>query len=316
MDPSMTTLTAIEVDGLVKRFGDTTAVDGLSFDAGRGQVLGLLGPNGAGKTTTVNVLATLLRPDAGTVRVAGHDVTTAGHLVRQAISMTGQFAAVDEQLSGAENLVLFGRLRGLDKAAAMRRADELLQAFGLVDAAGRRVGDYSGGMRRRLDISCSLVVEPEILFLDEPTTGLDPRSRADLWDVVRRLRGDGMTIVLTTQYLEEADQLADAIVVIDGGRVIADGTPAELKRAAGGSACSIAVLDIGHLDDAVAAVAHLGEVTVDADQGRLTIAASDSLAALTAAIEALRDAGIDIADAGVRPPTLDEVFLALTGGAR
>jgi ABC-type multidrug transport system ATPase subunit len=227
--------------------------------------------------------------------------------------MTGQFAAVDDQLSGLENLTLFGRLRGLGRPAARRRANELLDAFGLVEAAGRRVGGYSGGMRRRLDIACSLTVEPRILFLDEPTTGLDPRSRAELWQVVRDLRRRGMTIVLTTQYLEEADQLADRIVVVDHGRRVADGTPEELKRMVGAAACVVSVLDPADLDRAADELRHLGEVTVDVDRAQLTIAGADGAETLVAALTLLRDRAIAVQEAGLRQPSLDEVFLALTG---
>jgi ABC-2 type transport system ATP-binding protein len=312
MTASPVLTTAIEVHDLVKRFGDTEAVAGLSFTVARGEILGLLGPNGAGKTTTVNVMSTLLRPDGGSVRVAGHDVAVDPHLVRRAISMTGQFAAVDEQLNGRENLVLFGRLRGLSRADASTRAGELLAAFGLADAATKRVGSYSGGMRRRLDIACSLTIEPEILFLDEPTTGLDPRSRNDLWSVVRELRARGLTIVLTTQYLEEADVLADRIIVIDHGRSVAEGTPAELKRATGGATCVVSLADAAAVDDAADAVRHLGETTIDLEQVRLTITSPDAVETLTAALSVLRVRSIAVHEAAVRQPTLDEVFLALT----
>jgi ABC-2 type transport system ATP-binding protein len=303
---------AIEVRDLVKRFGDSEAVAGLSFTVRRGEILGVLGPNGAGKTTTINVLSTLLPPDGGTVRVAGHDVVADGHHVRRAISMTGQFAAVDDQLSGRENLLLFGRLRGLSRGDAGARADELLETFGLADAGAKRVASYSGGMRRRLDIACSLTIEPEILFLDEPTTGLDPRSRNDLWAVVRRLRADGLTIVLTTQYLEEADVLADRIIVVDHGRSVAEGTPAELKRAIGGATCVVSLADAAAVDDAAEAVRHLGETTIDLEQVRLTITSDDAVETLTAALSVLRVHSIAVHEAGVRQPTLDEVFLALT----
>lgn len=303
---------AIEVTNLVKRFGDVEAISDLSFEVARGEILGLLGPNGAGKTTTVNVLATLLTPDAGTVRVAGQDVSQSSHLVRQSISLTGQFAAVDEQLSGLENLVLFGRLRGLDKGQSIERASVLLEQFGLTDAAERRVGEYSGGMRRRLDIACSLTVEPEILFLDEPTTGLDPRSRGDLWKVVRNLRSDGMTIVLTTQYLEEADLLADRIVVIDNGRRVAEGTPTELKAATGGAACVVSIMDASQIQKAAQLLEHLGDVTLDPNQGELRVNAASAIEILPDAIRTLQDADIGISEAGVRQPTLDEVFLSLT----
>ncbi|MGH1506375.1 MAG: ATP-binding cassette domain-containing protein [Acidimicrobiales bacterium] len=303
---------AIEVDGLVKRFGDVEAIAGLSFEVRRGEILGLLGPNGAGKTTTVNVLSTLIEPDAGAVRVDGFDVVAESHRVRQAISLTGQFAAVDAQLSGHENLVLFARLRGLPKGEAAARSTELLADFGLTDAADRRVGEYSGGMRRRLDIACSLVVEPRVLFLDEPTTGLDPRSRSELWQVVRRLRAGGITIVLTTQYLEEADLLADRIVVIDEGRSVAAGTAAELKQATGGTTCVVSIVEAGRLDEAEQLAAPFGEVAVDPEQGELRVASESAIDTLPEVIGALRGAGITIAEAGIRQPTLDEVFLALT----
>lgn len=307
---------AIEVDGLVKRFGDHTAVDGLSFRVASGEILGLLGPNGAGKTTTVNVLSTLLAPDAGTVRVAGHDIAADPHLVRAAISLTGQFAAVDDALTGAENLQLFGRLRGLSKADAASRADELLATFGLSDVAGKAVKAYSGGMRRRLDLAASLVTQPSILFLDEPTTGLDPRSRAELWAIVRRLHDDGVTIVLTTQYLEEADQLADRIVLIDHGRCIAEGTPAELKRDLGDPNCVVSLVDGGAVDRAAAAVRGAvadHEVAIDADLATISVRAVDGVATLSAVIAALEHHGIQVHDVGLRRPTLDEVYLSLTG---
>lgn len=309
---------AIEVVGLVKRFGDHEAVSGLSFEVARGEILGLLGPNGAGKTTTVNVLSTLLVPDAGTIRVAGHDVREHPHRVRAAISLTGQFAAVDETLTGAENLRLFARLRGLSRPAAATRAVELLGMFGLTDADDRSVTTYSGGMRRRLDLAASLVTQPEVLFLDEPTTGLDPRSRAELWAIVRALHDDGVTIVLTTQYLEEADQLADRIVLIDHGRSIAEGTPTELKRRFGDTTCVVSIVDGGQLDlaaRAIKAAVDDRDVVVDAQLGQLTLAAPDGVMTLTTAIAALEQHSVAVHDVGLRRPTLDEVYLSLTGSA-
>ncbi|MEM9038543.1 MAG: ATP-binding cassette domain-containing protein [Actinomycetota bacterium] len=302
-------MTAIEVEQLVKTFGEQRALDDLTFHVDTGEVLGLLGPNGAGKTTAINVLSTLLRPDGGTARVLGHDVVAAADEVRRSISLTGQFAAVDEALTGTENLVLFGRLRGLTKSDAMTRAAALLDRFSLSDAADKSVGQYSGGMRRRLDLSVSMVVPTPVLFLDEPTTGLDPRSRNELWDVVRELRAEGLTIVLTTQYLEEADTLAERIVVIDTGRVIADGTPDELKDRAGGQACVVTPTDPDQLDDLRSALSSVGTATVEGDA--VAVAGADS-ARLPAVVAAAAAAGIELADVSLRRPTLDDVFLQLT----
>src|ERR687896_285104 len=234
---------AIEATGLVKSFADTRAVDGVDLAVRRGSVYGVLGPNGAGKTTTIRMLATLLRPDAGTASVLGHDIVKEADTVRGLVSLTGQLASVDEDLTGRENLILLARLLGLKRADAKARATELLDAFDLADASGRLVKHYSGGMRRRLDIAASLVVTPELLFLDEPTTGLDPRSRNQVWDIIRALAAGGTTILLCTQYLDEADQLADGIAVIDHGRVIAEGTPAQLKASVGSSALHVRLLD-------------------------------------------------------------------------
>ncbi len=300
---------AIVVDRLVKQFGEQRALDELSFEVATGEVLGLLGPNGAGKTTAINVLSTLLPPDGGTATVMGHDVVRDGEAVRRSISLTGQFAAVDDLLTGAENLVLFGRLRGLSGGEAKRRSADLLDRFSLADAADKRVGTYSGGMRRRLDLAASLVVPAPVLFLDEPTTGLDPRSRNELWDVVRELRDEGLTIVLTTQYLEEADQLAERIVVIDAGTVIADGTPEALKSAAGGRSCVITPADLRHLDELAAAVEGVGTVTVHDDSVSVADAGSAELPSIVGAVTA---AGIGLADVALRQPTLDDVFLQLT----
>ena len=301
----------IEVQGLVKRFGATTAVDGLDLAVAAGEVLGVLGPNGAGKTTMINVLATLLRPDGGSARIVGFDVVKDAHRVRQVIALTGQFAAVDEDLTGAENLALFAGLQGLNRRAAEARGSELLEQFGLTDAATQRVKTYSGGMRRRLDLAASIVTIPKVLFLDEPTTGLDPRSRSALWQIVRHLRRDGMTIVLTTQYLEEADVLADRIAVIDHGRVIAEGTASQLKARVVGTACVVSPTDSARLQDAESALAHLGRTAIDVDGGTISIASADA-ATIAAAVEALRLAAIDIDEIGLRRPSLDEVFMTLT----
>jgi len=305
----------IVVEDLRHRFGDVIALDGVSLDVAHGEVLGLLGPNGAGKTTTINVLATLLVPDAGRAVVAGHDVVADPAAVRRLIALTGQFAALDDVLTGRENLVLFGRLRGLRATESGARADELLERFSLTDAATKRVGTYSGGMRRRLDLAASLVVAAPVLFLDEPTTGLDPRSRLELWDVVRELRDDGLTIVLTTQYLEEADQLADRIVVIDHGRVVAEGTPTQLKAQAGGQSCVVTPVDPQQLRECSDVVAAFGEPIVDVEAGTVTIADAGP-AVLGDLIGHLTAAGIELADVSLRRPTLDEVFLQLTGHPR
>jgi len=313
---SETSSPAVEVHGLVKRFGDAVALDDLDLAVERGTVLGLLGPNGAGKTTTVRILSTLLAADAGRAEVAGFDVGTAGAEVRSILGLTGQFAAVDEALTGRENLELFGRLRGLDRAAARSRATELLDRFDLAEDGDRRAKTYSGGMRRRLDLAASLVVEPEVLVLDEPTTGLDPRSRLALWAIVRDLRDRGITVLLTTQYLEEADQLADRIVVIDRGKVIAEGTASELKAAVGGTALEVVVADPAVLDQAVSVVSGIVEhpVHVDPEGARLSVPVDDGIAVLSAVLPLLHGAGIDVVDIGLRTPTLDDVFLTLTGG--
>jgi ABC-2 type transport system ATP-binding protein len=304
---------AIRVENISKRFGDTIALAELSFSVDRGELVAILGPNGAGKTTIVNILSTLIGADEGNASVNGHEVASEPKAVRESISLTGQFAAVDEMLTGRENLVFFGRLRGLASKAAQARADDLLASFSLDDAAGRRVGEYSGGMRRRLDLAASLVATTPVLFLDEPTTGLDPRSRAELWDVVRKLHSDGVTIVLTTQYLEEADQLADRVVVIDQ-KVIADGSPDELKDRMGGQRCVIAPVNANRLDEIVQHVDHLGEVSIDRELAEVSLANANA-DVLAAAALALRSAEITLADLSLRRPTLDDVFLELTSGA-
>jgi ABC-2 type transport system ATP-binding protein len=304
---------AIEASGLVKDFGSTRAVDGVDLAVRRGSVYGVLGPNGAGKTTTIRMLATLLRPDAGEARVLGHDICSDADAVREVVSLTGQLASVDEDLTGRENLILLGLLLGLKRAAAKARAAELLDAFGLTEAAGRLVKNYSGGMRRRLDIAASIVVTPQVMFLDEPTTGLDPRSRNQVWDIVRALTGEGTTILLCTQYLDEADQLADGIAVIDQGKVIAEGTPAQLKASVGSGALRIRLLDPEQRPQAERVLAgELDSVHLEPDPAALSSACASAERAVEA-VGALNRAGIAVADFSVGQPSLDEVFLALTG---
>jgi ABC-2 type transport system ATP-binding protein len=306
---------AIEAEGLVKRYGKTTALDGLDLTVPQGTVYGLLGPNGAGKTTAVRVLATLLQPDGGWARVDGHDVLTEAAAVRRTIGLTGQYAALDEYLTGRSNLIMIGQLSRLTARAARRRADELLDRFGLSEAATRAVKTYSGGMRRRLDLAASLIGYPAVLFLDEPTTGLDPSARALMWDIVRELEADGTTLLLTTQYLDEADQLAGRIAVIDGGRVIAEGTPTELKASVGGQRVQ---LTLAEASDAPAAIRTLQPFSASSSRpdvrGRLIevpVTASDGLA--TEVLRALDAAGVAVSDIAVRSASLDDVFLTLTG---
>jgi ABC-2 type transport system ATP-binding protein len=304
---------AIEASGLVKTFGEVRAVDGVDLAVRTGSVYGVLGPNGAGKTTTIRMLATLLRPDEGSARVLGHDIVSEADAVRGLVSLTGQLASVDEDLTGRENLILLGRLLGLKRAAAKTRADEMLEAFGIAEAAGRLVKNYSGGMRRRLDIAASIVVTPELMFLDEPTTGLDPRSRNQVWDIVRALVSEGTTILLCTQYLEEADQLADGIAVIDHGKVIAEGTPAQLKASVGSGALHLRLLDPEQRPEAERMLfKQLGTVHLEPDPAALSVGCADTVRAAEAVTELSR-AGIRVADFSVGQPSLDEVFLALTG---
>jgi ABC-2 type transport system ATP-binding protein len=311
-------MSAIVVEGVHKSFragkGTVHALRGISFRAERGTVLGVLGPNGAGKTTAVKILSTLLRPDEGTATVAGFDVRTQAAQVRRSIMVTGQYAAVDENLSARENLELFGQLMGLSRRAARVRADELLEQFDLTGAGRRAVHGYSGGMRRRVDVACGLVTRPEVVFLDEPTTGLDPRSRQGVWLLVRELKEQGITVLLTTQYLEEADVLSDNIIVIDHGTVIAEGTADQLKAKTGGSYCEIVPLDPTKL---VAAVDALGEMVVArpaAGADRLAVPAPEGATTLAEALRRLDAAGVELADIALRRPSLDEVFLSITGG--
>ncbi|KQX45619.1 MULTISPECIES: ATP-binding cassette domain-containing protein [unclassified Streptomyces] len=307
------TAEAILVEGARKRYGGKDALAGLDLSVGRGTVHGLLGPNGAGKTTTVRILATLLRHDEGLVRVAGHDVRTEAREVRRRIGLLGQHAALDEALGGRQNLEMFGRLHHLGARHAGARADELLERFGLADTGRKPVGQYSGGMRRRLDLAAALITEPEVLFLDEPTTGLDPRGRGEVWDSVRSLVGGGTTVLLTTQYLEEADRLADRISVVDRGRVVADGTSDALKARVGADRVDVVVRDAARLDEAAGLLpAARAEVSVDADRRRLSVPAADRTASLIEAVRALGEAGIEVEDITLRRPTLDEVFLHLT----
>jgi oleandomycin transport system ATP-binding protein len=307
---------AIRAEGLVKHFGETKALDGVDLEVPFGKVVGVLGPNGAGKTTAVRILATLLKPDAGHATVGGYDVVKDPVRVRGLIGLTGQYASVDEDLNGTENLVLIGRLLDYSRADAKARAKELLERFELTDAAKRPVRTYSGGMRRRIDLAASLVGRPEVLYLDEPTTGLDPHARNEVWAVVRNLVADGATVLLTTQYLEEADQLADKITVIDHGRVVADGRADELKRRVGGQTLQVRPTSLGDLDAVFRILGDLTGVrpTRDDDTGLLTAPVGDPVL-LSTLVRKLDEAGITSDELALRLPSLDEVFLALTGRA-
>jgi ABC-2 type transport system ATP-binding protein len=309
------TANAIEAHGLVKRYGDKRALDGVDLDVARGAVCALLGPNGAGKTTAVRVLTTLTEPDEGTATVAGHDIRTDAMEVRRSIGLAAQDATVDGLLTGYENLVMIGELHHLGRKAAKQRATTLLERFTLTDAAGQLARDYSGGMRRRLDLAATLIAQPEVLFLDEPTTGLDPRARNDLWDVLDDLVEGGATILLTTQYLEEADRLADDIVVVDHGRIIARGDARSLKRQVGGDQLHVVAArseDLEVVREIVARIAQV-EPTIDAGAREVTAPASGGVASIGALADALAEADIAVEDLGLRQPTLDDAFLTLTG---
>ncbi len=308
----------IRTEGIQKRFGEVEALKGVDLEVERGTVFGMLGPNGAGKTTAVRILTTLLLPDAGRAEVAGFDVVRDAEALRSSVGLAGQYAAVDPNLTGFENLEMVGRLYHLPKAEARRRASEVLERFGLHDAANRPARTYSGGMRRRLDLGASLVARPKVLFLDEPTTGLDPRSRLDLWEMIRELRADGITVLLTTQYLEEADSLTDRIAVIDLGRVIAEGTSDQLKDRIGGEVLELHVDDKTRTADAAKTLDDLGtgEHTVELNSGLVRVQAGhEGTAVVFEAVRRLDAADIWIADLALHKPTLDDVFLSLTGHA-
>ncbi|KQX69378.1 ATP-binding cassette domain-containing protein [Angustibacter sp. Root456] len=308
---------AVVAEGLVKQYGEVTALDGLSLAVPRGTVLGVLGPNGAGKTTTVRVLTTLLRPDAGRAEVAGVDVLADPAEARRRIGLSGQYAAVDEYLTGFENLDMVGRLYHLGRKASRSRARELLERFRLDEAADRPVKTYSGGMRRRLDLAGALVADPSVLFLDEPTTGLDPRSRSDMWEVIKELVAGGTSLLLTTQYMEEAEQLADSIVVIDRGKVIAEGTADQLKLQIGGERLEVVVAErtrLGEARELLVGVAS-GDLSTDEHTHRISVPVRSGTQSLVEALRRLDGAGVTVSDVGLRRPTLDDVFLSLTGHA-
>ncbi|MEH6938509.1 ATP-binding cassette domain-containing protein [Bacillus sp. JJ664] len=305
---------AVEARGLVKVFGDNRAVDGVNLNVRAGSIYGVLGPNGAGKTTTIRMLATLLRADAGSAKIFGHDVIKEAQIVRQLIGVTGQYASVDESLSATENLVIFSRLLGLGRSEAKNKAAELLEEFGLTEAAKRPLKNFSGGMRRRLDLAASLIAQPPLIFLDEPTTGLDPRTRNQMWDTIRRLVKNGSTVLLTTQYLQEADELADSIAVIDHGRVVAEGTVDELKASVGSSSLHLTIQNPGEIETARLTVERLLNVQskVSREDGKITAPMADA-DKVTDLLIALRETDIQLAELSVQKPTLDEVFLTITG---
>ncbi|WP_261807545.1 ATP-binding cassette domain-containing protein [Paenibacillus sp. N3.4] len=305
---------AVEASGLIKVFGDNRAVDGVNLNVRAGTIYGVLGPNGAGKTTTIRMLATLLRPDAGSARIFGHDVVKESQIVRQLIGVTGQYASVDESLSATENLIIFARLLGLGRSEARHKAEALLEEFGLSEAARRPLKNFSGGMRRRLDLAASLIAQPPLIFLDEPTTGLDPRTRSQMWDTMRRLVKTGSTVLLTTQYLEEADQLADRIAVIDHGRVVAEGTVDELKASVGTSTLHLRVQNLQDIENARQTIEQVLKIhsNVSYEAGKIT-APMANVDKVTDLLIALRESGIHLAEMSVQKPTLDEVFLTITG---
>ncbi len=304
---------AIEAHGLVKTFGKNRAVDGVDLLVPTGSIYGVLGPNGAGKTTTLNMLATLLRPDGGTAKIFGHDIEHEAQVVRQLLGVTGQYASVDEVLSAKENLIIFARLLGLSKSEAKQKADELLEEFGLTEAAKRPIAKFSGGMRRRLDLAVSLIAQPPLIFLDEPTTGLDPRTRTQMWGTIRKLVENGSTILLTTQYLDEADQLADRIAVIDQGKVVAEGTPNELKSSVGVATLHLRVADKNSVIASTKVVQNILKVTTQNPEPLLITAPMADPEKTTDVLVALRSKQIKLAEVSVQKPTLDEVFLTLTG---
>lgn len=303
---------AVEARGLLKTFGQNRAVDGVDLSVRAGTIYGVLGPNGAGKTTTINMLATLLRPDGGSAKIFGHDVVKESQIVRQLIGVTGQYASVDESLSATENLMIFSRLLGLGRAEARNKTEELLEEFGLSEAAKRPLKNFSGGMRRRLDLAASLIAQPPLIFLDEPTTGLDPRTRSQMWDTIRRLVNTGSTILLTTQYLEEADQLADRVAVIDRGRVVAEGTVDELKASVGTSSLQLIVHHPQDIEEACRTIEHVLKVHPTVTSGKITAPMANA-DLVTDLLISLRAAGIHLAEMSVQKPTLDEVFLTITG---
>lgn len=304
---------AVEARGLVKVFGDNRAVDGVDLLVPTGSIYGVLGPNGAGKTTTINMLATLLKADDGTAKIFGHDVQQEAQVVRQLIGVTGQYASVDETLSATENLIIFSRLLGLGKAEAKQKAKDLLEEFGLTEAAKRPLAKFSGGMRRRLDLAASLIAQPPLIFLDEPTTGLDPRTRAQMWKTIRRLVDTGSTVLLTTQYLDEADQLADRIAVIDRGRVVAEGTPDDLKKSVGVASLQLHLESKKDVLRATETIQQVLKVTTQNPEPQLITAPMADPERITDLLVALRHDGIRLSEVSVQKPTLDEVFLTLTG---